>query len=451
MMYWKTNLRIPESITLQMLDLLKIQRYRGKSTIFTCLMFCFFVGSNGCASFTNPIADGIPVRRLPDELKGISRENLKSIPFNLLRQKKPDYHLVDAGDILGIVIEGVLSDRGTIPIQPPAVGPGPISTALGTPIQVQDGGKLILPYIEPLDVKGLTLEEVRAKIVDAYTKKKKILKDGNERILVSLIQPRKYNVLVIREDTGTTNYAIGPSFGNAGAIVGSNKKGTGFSLDLPIYENDVFSALAKSGGLPGTDAKNEVTIYRKNTRKRDGKTLPDILTIPLKLQPGQDIPFQPEDVILDNGDIVYIQSRDAEFFFTGGLLGAGQYLLPRDYDLNVIQAVNYVRGPLVNGGFGQAFFIATVVNTGLGNPSPSLINVLRKTPNGQQVNIRVDLNLALRDPRERILIQPGDYIILQERPEESFGRYFSTIFKYNLLWTIVNKPDFNATNNLAGP
>ena len=32
--------------------------------------------------------------------------------------------------------------------------------------------------------------------------------------------------------------------------------GTGQIIDLPAYQNDVLTALARTGGLPGTDAKN---------------------------------------------------------------------------------------------------------------------------------------------------------------------------------------------------
>jgi hypothetical protein len=42
----------------------------------------------------------------------------------------------------------------------------------------------------------------------------------------------------------------------------------------------------------------------------------------------------------------------------------------------------------------------------------------------------VDLNQAFRDSRERILIQPGDFIVLQERPGEALTRYFTQSFRF---------------------
>ena len=56
--------------------------------------------------------------------------------------------------------------------------------------------------------------------------------------------------------------------------------------------------------------------------------------------------------------------------------------------------------------------------------SASQVIVLRQLPNGTQLPIEVDLYQAMRDPAERILIQPGDYIILQYRPLEAVAAFF---------------------------
>ena len=48
----------------------------------------------GCASWSNPtLADSIPVHRLPQEVFGRPREEEKTIPLTLLRQKPPDIYL----------------------------------------------------------------------------------------------------------------------------------------------------------------------------------------------------------------------------------------------------------------------------------------------------------------------------------------------------------------------
>jgi hypothetical protein len=46
----------------------------------------------------------------------------------------------------------------------------------------------------------------------------------------------------------------------------------------------------------------------------------------------------------------------------------------------------------------------------------------------------------LQDPKERILIQPGDFLILQETPKEALVRYFTQMFKVSAFWQIVHGP-----------
>jgi hypothetical protein len=93
----------------------------------------------------------------------------------------------------------------------------------------------------------------------------------------------------------------------------------------------------------------------------------------------------------------------------------------------------------------------SVVNAGIGFPNPSLVTVLRRTANGGQIPIRIDLNKAMRDPRERVLIQAGDTIILQETLDEAIARYFTEVFQLNLLGTIIRQNDLIGTTTLRVP
>ncbi len=402
----------------------------------------------GCASITNPIADGIPVRRLPPEiLETESRGNLVPIELTLLRQKQPDKHIIDAGDIMGIFIENVIGDKNQLPPVRISDTPG-VAPAIGYPFVVAEDGTITLPYVDPIEIKGLSVQEAQQKIRRLYIDQK-ILIAGSERVFVTLIQPRHVKVTVVREDGGATG-AISQTFlGQYGSVLGTSKKGSSYDLRLDAYQNDVLTALSRSGGPPGSDVKNEVIIYRKNKMGTDGKSL--VQRIPLRVHPGEVPNFKPEDVILDNGDIVYLEARDAEVFYTAGLIGTGQYQLPRDYDLDIVQAIAQIRGPIINGGYTQNAFVAQSVNVGLGNPSPSLVNVLRKTANGQQINIRVDLNLAMRDPRERIVVQSGDIIVMQEMAEESMARYFSGIIRFSFAATLIRQKDLTAGSTSTFP
>jgi protein involved in polysaccharide export with SLBB domain len=425
---------------------------------------------NGCAALSNPVADGVPVHRLPDDVHGRRREEERTIPLTLLRQKPPDVYRLAPGDVLGVWIEGVLGDKNQPPpLHMPEHGDRP--PAFGYPIPVTADGTIRLPLVDPIRAEGKTLTEVQDAVLTAYTVTKKILQPGAGKVIVTLITPRTYHVLVVRQDTGAI--AVGgaaiPGVGGAG-LIGQTKRGTGYSLDLPAYENDVLNALTRTGGLPGLDAENEVIIQRGNFADYgDAEAVRRCLEltpgqpggadgagagwirIPLRLRPGEAPPFRPEDVVLRNGDIVFIEARDTEVFYTAGLLLPRQYPLPRDYSLDVIEAIAYTQGPLNNGGLSVNNLSGNLLQNGIGFPSPSLLTVLRKTPGGGQIPIRIDLNKALRDRRERVLVQPGDVLVLQETPVEAFSRYFTDVFRLNFLGTIIRQQDLTGTANLTIP
>lgn len=417
------------------------------------LAMSVIIATSGCAAMSNPtVPDAIPVHRLPSDVFGKPREAEKSIPLTLLRQNQPDAYLFDAGDILGVFVEGILGERGTTPpiinFQYSTASGTPPPPAVGFPIPVQDDGTISLPLLPPINVKGKTAPQVQTEVTRAYEENQLLAKGA--RILVSLAKQRQYHVTVIRQDGGGVIVS-------AGQFVNS-RRGTGVPLDLNAYENDVLTALARSGGLPGLDASNTVVVQRGTTKDFRAGTPLDVvkegtvqIRIPMRMRPNEGVPFSPEDVILRTGDIIFIESRDTEVYYTGGLLPVAELVLPRDYDLDVLEAVTQARGPLFNGGQNFNNLSGGIIAQGIGAPSPSLLTVLRKTPHCGLITIRVDLNRAAQDPRERILVQPGDFLILQETPGEAFTRFVFQKVAVNFFATIVRQRDLTATVNTILP
>src|SRR5207302_7333876 len=174
--------------------------------------------------------------------------------------------------------------------------------------------------------------------------------------------------------------------------------------------------------------------------------------IPLRQVPGAPPCFGPEDVVVYTGDVIFLEARDEDLFYTGGLLPPGVFVLPRDQDVDVVEAVSRVRGPLFNGAFGGNNLAGNLVAPGMGSPSPSLLVVLRRTPGGGQVPIVVDLRDALRHPEERLLVQAGDVLILQEKPGEALARYITqTFFNFNVIWQAIHDKYITGIVDVAGP
>lgn len=340
------------------------------------------------------------------QVEDAPRDDLVYIDLSKLARKRPPSHRVDAGDILGIYVEGIL---GT-PDEPPPVHLPPkgsnLPPAIGYPIPVRSDGTLSLPLVGSVNAKGLTLPEIEDLVLRLYTVDHSFLPREKTRVTVTLMRPRTYSVTVLRPDADVTR---------------------GYSLKLPAYENDVLHALAKTGGLPGQRSKNEVLILRADSvdrRERDefvrqwfsnslGVAGPWV-RIPLRLPHGQDPPFKPDDIVLHEGDVVLVPEKKPQqaVFYTGGLLGGGEYSFPQDYELDVVSAMAMVAQRLATRRKKSSddSDAADVVD-----PSQLQLVISRRGLGVERITFSVDLDRAIRNPQSRPVVQADDVLILQKR------------------------------------
>ncbi len=94
----------------------------------------------------------------------------------------------------------------------------------------------------------------------------------------------------------------------------------------------------------------------------------------------------------------------------------------------------------LNGAFSGNNLQGSVVTTGLGSLNPSRVTILRKTAGGGEVRIKVDLNVAFRDIRQRPLIQSGDMLVLQQSPAEAVAGYVSQVLKFDTVIHAIKSP-----------
>jgi len=373
----------------------------------------------------------------------------EQINFLTLRRTPPEQYVLGKGDVLGIYIQGVTGDAAV----PPPVNfadQDNSKPAIGYPVPIRDDGYISLPLVAPLRVTGLTVGEAEAKIIRAYTQDKEILLEGNEKIIVTLMQRRTYNVLVIREDGGTVNNnSRGLNRNEIYLDEGLNTES--FSIDLPAYENDILHALSETGGMPGESAKNEIVILRgalngnqnpnaivqaigASHGNHKSKTLDgaNVVRIPIRGEVGSFPDLSEADITLEDGDVIFIEGRPRDVFYTGGLLEGGRFPLPRDYDIDVLEAMAMTGGSVSAsaGSGGNGSF------SGIGNILPATqVTVLRKC-GCEQVAIDVDLRYALAEPCERVIVQPGDLIILEYRKNELFTNSFVSIFQFGGIFNL---------------
>jgi hypothetical protein len=345
------------------------------------------------------------------------------------------------------------TDRSTLP------------PSTGFPVTVLEDGTISLPLLRPLPVRGLTLDQTRDLIRRAYVENRILKEDGNQFVspVVTLIREREYSVVVIRQDMGTTSLTRTGGAGGRGGVVGADQSARGNVVKLPAYQNDVLHALMETGGLPGLTARNEVKILRASRADQVARAEhmrryaefvaafsdpcscpppppedPTATRIPLRLPVGILPSIRPEDVLLGEGDIVLVESRDNEFFYTGGLLPPGQWPLPRDYDLDALGAMAIAGGGIaagsgMGGGGGGGGGGGMMMMRSISGIPPGRLYILRRTPCKGQIAIEVDLAKAINDPGARPIIHPGDTLILQFKPrEEALNFGIASFFTFGI-------------------
>jgi protein involved in polysaccharide export with SLBB domain len=328
-------------------------------------------------------ADAIPARSLPARFLAPSQDDWKPIPLSALGQPKLDEYRLGPGDLLGIHIDNVLEEPDTPPIVHRSDNPD-APPAIGYPILVRRDGTILLPRLQKsLYVAGKTLTEMEELIRKVYTEAKEIGDLSTTRIFVSLKSQRRYTVQVVRQEVEDLfRYP-------------TRRQSVSVSVTLPAIKNDVVNALSSSGGVPRLDCINEIRIQR---RLKDGST--QTIRIPVKVRKGDPLPFEPKDVILESGDVVFVEGRGTEVYQMSGPVAA-QYSLPRDYDLRVIEALTRAYSGLE-------------LPPNYETPTPKDITIIRQTKDDGKIEIHVDLARAFNDPRENIIIQSGDMIIVPE-------------------------------------
>jgi protein involved in polysaccharide export with SLBB domain len=414
------------------------------------------LASVGCHAITD-VHQAIPASRLPCELCTEPREGRTVFPLTALGQEKPAAHVIGAGDQLSIYVFGVVPPgvdetlvlQRTQPVNQRYYPPNGsvIAATVGMPIEVDHTGSVDLPLVGKIVLAGKTIPEATDVIKRAYSKNQ-ITKAESERVQVSLITARVHRVVVLREDTPAAPVSLVKP-----GQVDHIHRGSADVVDLPAYENDLLHALAVTGGLPGTDAAREIWIFKRSglsdphaicAEELQARTADfaegeardnQVVRIPLTGCPGEGLPFRPEDIQLDNGDVVFVPRRD-EYFYVGGLVSGAKIPLPRDEDIDVIEAIALANGS-VGGPLGQSGFALAGGNPGH-MVKPTRVIILREMPDGRQLPIRVDLARAMTDQKERILIQSNDVVMLQFKPGQAL---------FNGVLNFVNFSFLTGTNN----
>lgn len=421
-----------------------------------CVVLGLLLASSGCSLYHSCIMSGrgaCKVCEMCPEWHAAPRSCSRPIDLSLLKRPDQPHHIVYPNDVLGVYVEGVISGERIssggselpVPIYSPEVENIQHSAPVtGQPMQVYADGAIHLPLVGALHVSGMSLQQVADAVRDAYVNAGYLKTDKQAYTIVSLMKPRLNRILVIREDAPQEALTL---ITREDQIL--SKRGTASVVELTEENSDLLNALVATGGLPGEEARNDVWILRdkvdwqRAAESFDSGLNPEEIVaennmalthsvIRLRQPCCEPLSFSREDVVLHDGDIVFVEKRLEEYFYTGGLLAAGRIPLPRDEDVDIMEAI-----AMANTGLGGPSGLNAAVNqfrSSPGNVVPATrAVVLRKLPGGQQVKIDIDLRQAMHDPCERILIQPEDFVMLHYRPHELLGNIALNIVSFGLV------------------
>lgn len=195
------------------------------------------------------------------------------------------------------------------------VGPGDVLrvTVFGQPdlsaeVGINDKGVLTLPLIGGVDVSGLSISEVSARITDGL-RQGQYLK--NPQVSVEVVQLRSQMVSVLGEVSRPGRYPI------------------------PGHMS-VLELLATAGGLTQQADHSVTLLRRKPETKGDGDKETD-MRIPILLGEDATIRRSPLDVELSAGDVVYVNKKKV-FYIYGEVNRPGSY--PMEQNMNVMRAIS---------------------------------------------------------------------------------------------------------------
>ena len=409
----------------------------------------------GCTSFASAGKQAIPSSRLDRHFLTESKEAYGPVPHTALGQPKPKAHIIGPGDYLSAYVFGVFPPtQDETPIlqrfqtlnqryyPPRGEIQGP---STGLPVEVFADGTIQLPLVGAVDVAGLTVPEAISKVKRLYIDAEVFAEDVTEekaRVQLALITPRVVRVNVLRQDALFNS----PNF-EATQAIEKRTRGGGEVIDLPVYENDVLHALTATGGLPGTDAPRAVFVFRQSAFKTptaiDAEFLEDMASaveingcnahvtkIPLVWLPGEALPYGPNDIILNEGDVLFVPRRN-EHFYTGGLLRGAKIPLPRDEDIDILEAIALATGS-TGGPVGLDGSALQAGRPGYVLP-PTRAIVIRELPDGRSMRIRVDLDRARLDAKHRIFIKEDDLVLLTFKPGRGAANTILNLFNLSLL------------------
>ncbi len=241
--------------------------------------------------------------------------------------------------------------------------------------RVDGAGRIVLPIVGPMNVKGKTLAEVERQIVAAYCPK---------------YVTHAPNALVKIEEYETGSVTVMGAVAKPGAY------------DMRRDEMTLINALVKAGGIIGGGNLQCVRIRGA----ADGSERKIVMPVKEGVTTFEDAP-------LKKGDVVQVEATDAQYFLVFGLVKKpGAYPYPAGQEYNLAQAIGFAGG--------------------LDDTAPDFIQVYRKDAEGKIRGVKVTLSGNGPTSAINVPIRPGDIVAVDHTSGSKTRNIFSKILHGDL-------------------
>lgn len=451
-------------------------RVHPRQAAAQCALVACLLMLSGC--YAPLVSVGTPASLLPDEYRLPVRTAGEPLNFASLTRPPAGEYLLGPDDVLEVTIPDLYEGSPLTPMR----------------VRVMPDGQISLPLVGSVRIAGMSVGQAQAAIADRYGQGYLV----QPRVIVYLAEKAKVRVLVFGNVRNPGVYELlkyENDIGHALAAAGGLNEEAADSIELhrripitadaespePLWPGEaaplppglptdwspaagsVAPAFFPAAGLrrlpsvmttgytartdgPSTypgDASAHAADPWKAAPVEVGPATGDpkqVLRFPLRGLAADAVPAR--DITLQAGDAVVVPSRRHEVFYVVGKLnptsvvrftaserdrelGTG-FVLPRDREVDVVTAV------------AMAGYIDPI-------DSPTTVTVHRTMPDGSPLLIRVDLIKARCNPKENVLIWPGDIVYLNPDGwwwfRRTLDRVIPEIFTvpYSVLWGFNTK------------
>ncbi len=269
---------------------------------------------------------------------------------------KPGPYRLGSGDTLEITIAGL-----------DAVGlPGTFT------LQLNEQGQVTLPSVGSVELRGLTLDEVRQKVHQAYVPG--LIRETE--VVARILEYRTIEVLVM----GEVN--------------------TPSAAKLRADQSSVLRAILEAGGTSPVADGNVTLIPADNPTLAIGLNLNDRSDLMRAARPGT----------LQDADVIVVERSSSDMVYVEGLVNnPGPIPKPARTDMSVSQAIAAAGGTL------HAF-------------APQEATLMRRGAAGELTRVKIDLHAVSRGDQPDLAMKPGDVLVVPHTSGTRFEEFVARTF-----------------------